>query len=226
MSEKLSTIDAAVEAIAQGRIVIVMDAEDRENEGDFICAAEKVTAGDRQLHDHPRPRPALHADPARGLPSGSTCRRWSTTTRPRWAPHFTVPVDHRSCRTGITAQERAMTILAIVDPASKPADFVRPGHLLPAGGQGRRRAAPGRPHRGRRRPGPAGRTATGRRALRNPRRQRRPRQPRRSSIALAERARPGDHHHRGADPLPPPQREARLPAWPRPTCPRSTARAG
>ena len=45
--------------------------------------------------------------------------------------NFTVPVDHRSCRTGITAQERATTILAIVDPSSKPSDFVRPGHLFP-----------------------------------------------------------------------------------------------
>ena len=43
MSPKLSTIDEAVEAIAQGEIVIVMDAEDRENEGDFVCAAEKTT---------------------------------------------------------------------------------------------------------------------------------------------------------------------------------------
>ena len=43
MTPKLSTIDAAVEAIAQGEIIIVMDAEDRENEGDFICAAEKTT---------------------------------------------------------------------------------------------------------------------------------------------------------------------------------------
>jgi 3,4-dihydroxy 2-butanone 4-phosphate synthase/GTP cyclohydrolase II len=45
--------------------------------------------------------------------------------------NFTIPVDHRSCRTGITAQERAATIRAILDPASKPADFVRPGHLFP-----------------------------------------------------------------------------------------------
>jgi 3,4-dihydroxy 2-butanone 4-phosphate synthase/GTP cyclohydrolase II len=45
--------------------------------------------------------------------------------------NFTVPVDHRSCRTGITAQERACTILSIIDPASKASDFVRPGHLFP-----------------------------------------------------------------------------------------------
>ncbi len=44
---------------------------------------------------------------------------------------FTVPIDHRSNKTGITAQERAATILAIVDPASKPSDFVRPGHMFP-----------------------------------------------------------------------------------------------
>jgi len=45
--------------------------------------------------------------------------------------NFTVPVDHRSCRTGITAQERATTIRALVDPATTPADFVRPGHMFP-----------------------------------------------------------------------------------------------
>jgi len=45
--------------------------------------------------------------------------------------NFTVPVDHRSCRTGITAEEKARTVLAIVDPASTAADFVRPGHLFP-----------------------------------------------------------------------------------------------
>src|SRR5262249_53744360 len=44
---------------------------------------------------------------------------------------YTVPVDHKSCKTGITAQERAMTITSIIDPASKPGDFVRPGHLFP-----------------------------------------------------------------------------------------------
>ena len=44
---------------------------------------------------------------------------------------FTVPVDHRTARTGITAQEKATTIRAIVDPGSKPSDFVRPGHLFP-----------------------------------------------------------------------------------------------
>ena len=81
-----------------------------------------------------------------------------------------MPVDHRSCRTGITAQERAETILAIVDPASKPADFVRPGHLFPLmakeGGVLRRaghtEAAVDLARHGR--------ADAGRRALRNPRR--------------------------------------------------------
>ena len=111
--------------------MIVVDAEDRENEGDFICAAEKATPESGQLHDHARPRPALHADPARGLRAAQAGTRWSSRTRRRWAPAFTVPVDHRSTRTGITAAERARTIQAICDPTSKPADFVRPGHLFP-----------------------------------------------------------------------------------------------
>jgi 3,4-dihydroxy 2-butanone 4-phosphate synthase/GTP cyclohydrolase II len=132
MSEKLSTIDQAVEAIGRGEIIIVMDAEDRENEGDFICAADKVTPelvnfmithGRGQLCMPVLPDvcerlnlPAMVDDDDNTAPLGT---------------NFTVPVDHRSAKTGITAQERAMTIRAIVDPTSKPSDFVRPGHLCP-----------------------------------------------------------------------------------------------
>jgi 3,4-dihydroxy 2-butanone 4-phosphate synthase/GTP cyclohydrolase II len=130
LSEKLSTIEAAAEAIAQGRIVIVMDAEDRENEGDFICAAEKTTPeivnfmiaeGRGQLCMPILPETAQRLD----LPP-----MVDDNTAPL-GTCFTVPVDHRNCRTGITAQERAMTIQAIADPTTKPADFVRPGHLFP-----------------------------------------------------------------------------------------------
>jgi 3,4-dihydroxy 2-butanone 4-phosphate synthase/GTP cyclohydrolase II len=130
LSDKLSTIEAAAEAIGQGRIVIVMDAEDRENEGDFICAAEKATPeivnfmiaeGRGQLCMPILPEAAQRLD----LPP-----MVDDNTAPL-GTSFTVPVDHRSCRTGITAQERSMTIQAIADPASKPSDFVRPGHLFP-----------------------------------------------------------------------------------------------
>lgn len=107
-----------------------MDAEDRENEGDFVCAAEKVTPevvnfmitvgrGQLCMPILPEVCQRLNLD-----------RMVEHNTAPL-GTDFTVPVDHRSCRTGITAQERAATILAIVDPSSKPADFLRPGHLFP-----------------------------------------------------------------------------------------------
>jgi 3,4-dihydroxy 2-butanone 4-phosphate synthase/GTP cyclohydrolase II len=130
VSHRLSSIEAAVEAIAGGRIVIVMDAEDRENEGDFICAAEKVTpAIVNFMITHGRGQFCMPVLP-------DVCQRLSLplivdeNTAPL-GTNFAVPVDHRSSRTGITAQERATTVLAIVDPASKPSDFVRPGHLSP-----------------------------------------------------------------------------------------------
>jgi 3,4-dihydroxy 2-butanone 4-phosphate synthase/GTP cyclohydrolase II len=130
VSHRLSSIEAAVEAIAGGRIVIVMDAEDRENEGDFICAAEKVTpAIVNFMITHGRGQFCMPVLP-------DVCQRLDLplivdeNTAPL-GTNFAVPVDHRSSRTGITAQERATTVLAIVDPASKPGDFVRPGHLSP-----------------------------------------------------------------------------------------------
>jgi 3,4-dihydroxy 2-butanone 4-phosphate synthase/GTP cyclohydrolase II len=130
MPERLSSIESAIEAISQGRIVIVMDAEDRENEGDFICAAEKITPEIVNfMITHGRGQLCVAVLP-------EVCQRLQLE---RMVEHntaplgtdFTVPVDHRSCKTGITAQERAKTIRAIVDPSSKPSDFVRPGHMFP-----------------------------------------------------------------------------------------------
>lgn len=130
MSHRLSSIEAAVEAIAAGKVVIVMDDENRENEGDFIAAAEKVTPelvnfmithGRGQLCMPILPELAEKLD----LPPIV-----DNNTAPLGTA-YTVPVDHRSCRTGITAPERATTIREILNPASKPADFVRPGHLFP-----------------------------------------------------------------------------------------------
>jgi 3,4-dihydroxy 2-butanone 4-phosphate synthase/GTP cyclohydrolase II len=130
MPHRLSTIDRAAEAIGRGEIIIVMDAEDRENEGDFICAAEKVSAETVNfMITHGRGLLCMSVLP-------DVCERLDLppmvddNTAPL-GTSFTVPVDHRSCRTGITAQERAATIRAIVDPASKRSDFVRPGHLYP-----------------------------------------------------------------------------------------------
>jgi 3,4-dihydroxy 2-butanone 4-phosphate synthase/GTP cyclohydrolase II len=130
VSYRLSTIEAAIQAMADGKIVIVMDAEDRENEGDFICAAEKVTPESVNfMITHGRGLPCVPVLP-------DVCRRLDLppmvddNTAPLGTA-FTVPVDHRSCRTGITAQERATTVRAIIDPGSKASDFVRPGHMYP-----------------------------------------------------------------------------------------------
>ena len=130
VSQRLSSIEAAVEAIAQGRIIIVMDAEDRENEGDFVCAAEKATPEVVNfMVTHARGQLCMPV-----LPDVAARLDLPPMVENNTAPlqtGFTIPVDHRSCRTGITAQERAATIQAIVDPDSKPDDFVRPGHLFP-----------------------------------------------------------------------------------------------
>ena len=127
---KFSTIEAAVAAIRRGEMVIVVDAEDRENEGDFVCAAEKAsTEAVNFMIRHGRGQVCMPIlpDMARRLDLPMMVESNSTPL----GTAFTVPVDHRSARTGITAAERATTIAAILDPASKPTDFVRPGHLFP-----------------------------------------------------------------------------------------------
>ncbi|MHB8897632.1 MAG: 3,4-dihydroxy-2-butanone-4-phosphate synthase [Thermoguttaceae bacterium] len=130
MSQQFSSIEEAVDAIAQGRIVIVVDDENRENEGDFICAAEMVTPDIVNfMLMHGRGQVCMPILP-------DVCQRLDLPpmVEDNTAPlrtSFTVPVDHRTARTGITAQEKATTIRAIVDPDSKPSDFVRPGHLFP-----------------------------------------------------------------------------------------------
>ena len=130
MPSEFSQVEEAIEAIAQGRVVIVVDAEDRENEGDFICAAEKVTPeiihfmlsnGRGQLC-----MPLL-PDLAARLELTPLVQR---NTSPNQTP-FTIPVDHVSCRTGVSPAERARTAKSILDPETRPEHLVRPGHLSP-----------------------------------------------------------------------------------------------
>jgi 3,4-dihydroxy 2-butanone 4-phosphate synthase / GTP cyclohydrolase II len=129
VSKRLSSIESAVDAIRRGETVIVMDAEDRENEGDFICAAEKVTPEliNFMLHGRGQLCVSLLPDVCRRLNLHPIVEDNTTPQR----TNFTVPVDHCGARTGITAPERAATILAILDPASQPDDFHRPGHVWP-----------------------------------------------------------------------------------------------
>ncbi|MCA9235268.1 MAG: 3,4-dihydroxy-2-butanone-4-phosphate synthase, partial [Planctomycetales bacterium] len=130
VSTQFSTIDEAVEAIGRGEVVIVADAEDRENEGDFVCAGEKATpAIINFMITHGRGQLCMPI-----LPEVSDRLQLTPMVEDNTAPlrtNYTVPVDHRTSRTGITAGERSATILAICDPASKPSDFHRPGHLFP-----------------------------------------------------------------------------------------------
>src|SRR6185436_34694 len=115
---------------AAGRVVIVVDAEDRENEGDFVCAAEKATPETVNFmitHGRGQVCAPLLPEVCERLKLGPMVE---TNTAPLGTA-FTIPVDHRTAKTGITAQERATTIQSILDPHSKPSDFVRPGHLFP-----------------------------------------------------------------------------------------------
>ena len=130
MSTLFSSIDDAVASIRDGRIIIVVDAEDRENEGDFICAAEKVTPDVVNfMITHGRGQLCIPI-----LPEVSQRLELPLMVGQNTAPlgtNYTVTVDHRSIKTGITAAERARTIQALCDPASRPADFTRPGHVQP-----------------------------------------------------------------------------------------------
>ncbi len=130
MAKDFSKIEEAVAAIRDGRVVVVVDAEDRENEGDFICAAEKVTPETVNfMITHGRGQLCMPI-----LPDVGERLRLTPMVDENTAPlgtNYTVPVDHRTARTGITAAERAKTILSICDPQSVPSDFHRPGHLFP-----------------------------------------------------------------------------------------------
>ena len=130
MTEEFYPVEQAIEAIRRGEIIIVIDAEDRENEGDFICAAEQVTP---QIIN-------FMITQGRGqlcmpiLPEVANRLNLRLMVEQNTAPlhtAFTVSIDHRLCRTGISAFEHARTVRAIVDPATRPEDLVRPGHIHP-----------------------------------------------------------------------------------------------
>ncbi|TWU09070.1 Riboflavin biosynthesis protein RibBA [Symmachiella macrocystis] len=125
-------IDDAITAIQEGRPVIVIDDADRENEGDFICAAESITPETVRLMLRYgmgllcTPVSAAFAQRLNFSPMVDS-RRSST---PMQTP-FQIPVDHRSAGTGVSVENRLRTIRAIGDPNSRPDDFFGPGHIHP-----------------------------------------------------------------------------------------------
>ena len=127
----LDTVEEAIEDFKQGKIVIVVDDEDRENEGDFIVAAEKITPEivNFMLHNG---RGVLCAPiTEERCEELELAHQVSNNTSMLGTP-FTVTVDKlEGCTTGVSAHDRAATIRALADPNSKPETFGRPGHINP-----------------------------------------------------------------------------------------------
>jgi 3,4-dihydroxy 2-butanone 4-phosphate synthase/GTP cyclohydrolase II len=127
----LNTIDEALADIKRGRMVIVIDDEDRENEGDLVMAAEKATP--QAINFMARQGRGLICAPMLGdrldaLAVGEMVANPSESFRTA----FTVSVDaRRGTSTGISAHDRALTLQALADPRSRPDDLVRPGHIFP-----------------------------------------------------------------------------------------------
>ena len=127
----IASIEEAVADIRDGRMIIIVDDEDRENEGDLVCAAEKVTPDIINFM-------ARHARGLICLPlTEERCDELHLTTQVAdntsyLGTAFTVSIDaRRGITTGISASDRATTILVAVDPKSRPQDLARPGHIFP-----------------------------------------------------------------------------------------------
>jgi 3,4-dihydroxy 2-butanone 4-phosphate synthase/GTP cyclohydrolase II len=131
-SFKLNTIEEAIEDIKAGKLVVVVDDEDRENEGDFICAAECVTPEIINfMSKYGRGLICTPIDEARAKELELDMMVSSNTAVHETA--FTISIDliGQGCTTGISAYDRATGIRALVNPKTKPADFARPGHIFP-----------------------------------------------------------------------------------------------
>ena len=125
-----STIEEALEELRQGRIILVTDDPDRENEGDFICAGEFATTENINFM-------AVHGKGLICMPMAEEyveklqIPQMVTQNTDNHETAFTVSIDHISTTTGISAAERSITAMKCVDDNSKPSDFRRPGHMFP-----------------------------------------------------------------------------------------------
>ncbi len=130
MQKDFLTIEKTIEYFKQGRLIIIVDDEQRENEGDLICAAEKVTPEIINFM-------ATHGKGLICVPMKSE-RLDELTLPPMVAVNtglhktaFTISVDAQTCKTGISAFERYETIKALINAETKPENLVRPGHIFP-----------------------------------------------------------------------------------------------
>src|SRR5690554_5308331 len=130
---KLDSIESAIEEIKAGKLVIVVDDEDRENEGDFITAARNVTPeiiNFMATHGRGLICAPLDEDRCKELDLDLMVGRNNTS---HYDTPFTISVDliGEGCTTGISASDRSKTIQALIDPNTKPSAFGKPGHIFP-----------------------------------------------------------------------------------------------
>lgn len=127
-----NTVEEAIKALRKGEIILVTDDENRENEGDMICAAEFATTENVNFM-------AIHAKGLICMPmSREFCKKLHfpqmvelEENTDNHCTAFTVSIDHVDTTTGISAEERGLTARKVVDDSSKPGDFRRPGHMFP-----------------------------------------------------------------------------------------------
>lgn len=125
-----NTIPEALEALHKGEIILVTDDDDRENEGDFICAAQFATTENVNFM-------AIHGKGLICMPMGEALVRklqipqMVTNNTDNHETAFTVSIDHIDTTTGISAAERSITAMKCVEETAKPEDFRRPGHMFP-----------------------------------------------------------------------------------------------
>ncbi|MCA9063163.1 MAG: GTP cyclohydrolase II [Planctomycetaceae bacterium] len=128
----LQTTEEAIAALRRGDMIIVVDDEDRENEGDFICPAESITP--QQVDFMLRIGRGTLCVPMSSDEASRLKLRPVVDETSNTAPHKTAflrAVDHRDAGTGVSAVNRARTITALADPESRPEDFLQPGHVNP-----------------------------------------------------------------------------------------------
>ena len=125
-----NTIEEALEDLRRGKIILVTDDEDRENEGDFICAAQFATTENINFM-------ATHGKGLICMPMSEEyveklkLPQMVENNTDNHETAFTVSIDHLTTTTGISAVERSITALACVKKDAKPKDFRRPGHMFP-----------------------------------------------------------------------------------------------
>lgn len=124
------TIQSAIDDLKQGKVVIVCDDEDRENEGDFLALGQFTTPA--VINFMVTEGRGLVCTPiSEGLAQNLHLRPMTDVNTDQHGTAFTISIDHQDTTTGISAFERSLTVQKLLDPTSMPTDFKRPGHIFP-----------------------------------------------------------------------------------------------